>query len=146
MIGYLTSRLGSYKPSSASPEPETRRLTARTVTLPFKESWYNKLYIPWLFAHRHSPHSNAIQTTKYTLLNFIPKNLWEQFHRLANVYFLFVCIINFIPAVEALDKEVALVPLLFVLVVPAIKDGYEDYRRYKCDRQVNKKLVKVFDW
>ncbi len=31
---------------------------------------------------------NSIQTTKYNFFNFIPKNLMEQFSKLANVYFL----------------------------------------------------------
>lgn len=30
---------------------------------------------------------NSIQTSKYTLLNFFPKQLYEQFSKLANVYF-----------------------------------------------------------
>lgn len=131
--------------SAQGDHSESRRLTARTVTLP-EEKWYNRIYIPWLIPHRRSPHSNAVQTTKYTLLNFIPKNLWEQFHRFANIYFLFIVVINFIPEVEAVGVEVAYLPLVFVLVAPAIKDAYEDYRRYKCDKQVNKKLAQVYDW
>ena len=34
--------------------------------------------------------NNSISTTKYTLLSFIPKNLMEQFSKLANVYFLVI--------------------------------------------------------
>ena len=37
---------------------------------------------------------NKIRTTKYTPLNFIPKNLWFQFHNIANDYFLFLIILN----------------------------------------------------
>jgi hypothetical protein len=33
---------------------------------------------------------NSLTTSKYTILNFVPKNVWEQFHRVANVYFLFI--------------------------------------------------------
>lgn len=36
---------------------------------------------------------NKIRTAKYTPLIFIPKNLWLQFHNIANVYFLFVTIL-----------------------------------------------------
>lgn len=36
---------------------------------------------------------NKIRTAKYTPLIFIPKNLWLQFHNVANVYFLFVTIL-----------------------------------------------------
>lgn len=31
---------------------------------------------------------NSVTNSKYTLLNFVPRALWEQFQRLANVYFL----------------------------------------------------------
>lgn len=33
---------------------------------------------------------NTLVTSKYTIANFIPKNIWEQFHRVANVYFLLI--------------------------------------------------------
>jgi hypothetical protein len=34
--------------------------------------------------------NNYISTTKYNLLSFLPLNLFEQFRRIANVYFLIV--------------------------------------------------------
>lgn len=37
---------------------------------------------------------NKIRTAKYTPLSFIPKNLWFQFHNIANVFFLFLVILN----------------------------------------------------
>lgn len=37
---------------------------------------------------------NKIRTSKYTPLSFIPKNLWFQFHNIANVYFLFILILG----------------------------------------------------
>lgn len=37
---------------------------------------------------------NKIRTAKYTPLSFIPKNLWFQFHNIANVYFLFAIILG----------------------------------------------------
>lgn len=36
---------------------------------------------------------NKIRTAKYTPLSFVPKNLWFQFHTIANIYFLFVIIL-----------------------------------------------------
>lgn len=36
---------------------------------------------------------NKIRTAKYTPISFIPKNIWYQFHNLANVYFLFLIIL-----------------------------------------------------
>lgn len=37
---------------------------------------------------------NKIRTAKYTALSFVPKNLWFQFHNIANIYFLLVVILN----------------------------------------------------
>lgn len=37
---------------------------------------------------------NKIRTAKYTPLSFVPKNLWFQFHNVANIYFLFLIILG----------------------------------------------------
>lgn len=37
---------------------------------------------------------NKIRTAKYTPISFIPKNIWFQFHNIANVYFLFIIILS----------------------------------------------------
>uniref|UniRef100_A0A3Q1EZM7 Phospholipid-transporting ATPase n=1 Tax=Acanthochromis polyacanthus TaxID=80966 RepID=A0A3Q1EZM7_9TELE len=86
--------------------------------------------------NRHFP-SNAIKTTKYTLLLFIPMNLFEQFHRLANIYFVGLAILNFIPVVNAFQPEVALIPICVILSLTAMKDAWEDFRRYQSDRKLN---------
>ncbi|XP_062899271.1 phospholipid-transporting ATPase VD-like isoform X1 [Mobula hypostoma] len=89
--------------------------------------------------------TNRIQTTKYTLLNFIPMNLFEQFRRAANLYFLFLVILNWMPSVEAFQKEITMLPLVVVLAIIAVKDGIEDYQRYKFDKQINNRTTKVYD-
>ena len=38
--------------------------------------------------------SNVIRTSRYTVLNFVPKNLFEQFRRAANFYFLCMAVIQ----------------------------------------------------
>lgn len=88
--------------------------------------------------------NNRIRTTKYTLLNFVPRNLFEQFHRAANLYFLFLVVLNWVPLVEAFQKEITMLPLVVVLTIIAIKDGLEDYRKYKIDKQVNNLITKVY--
>ncbi|XP_040274842.1 phospholipid-transporting ATPase VD [Bufo bufo] len=87
--------------------------------------------------------NNKIRTTKYTLLNFIPRNLFEQFHRAANLYFLFLVVLNWVPVVEAFQKEITMIPLLVVLTIIAIKDGLEDYRKHKLDKVINHLLARV---
>lgn len=36
---------------------------------------------------------NKIRTAKYTPISFVPKNLYFQFHNIANIYFLFIIIL-----------------------------------------------------
>ena len=89
--------------------------------------------------------NNYVRTTKYTVLSFLPKNLFEQFHRFANLYFLFIVLLNWVPEISAFGREVAMLPLVFVMGVTAIKDLFEDRRRYLSDRRVNTSTCRVYD-
>ncbi len=37
---------------------------------------------------------NKVRTAKYTPLSFVPKNLFLQFHNIANIYFFFIIILS----------------------------------------------------
>lgn len=80
---------------------------------------------------------NGIKTTKYSVWSFIPLNLLEQFRRVANIYFVGLAVLNFIPAVNAFQPQVAIIPISVILSLTAIKDAWEDFRRYQSDRQLN---------
>jgi phospholipid-translocating ATPase len=87
---------------------------------------------------------NKIRTTKYTVLSFLPKNLMEQFHRFANLYFICIQILNWMPELNVFGKEIAMIPLMFVLGVTAIKDLFEDRRRYASDKRINNSTCRVY--
>ncbi|XP_042325758.1 phospholipid-transporting ATPase VD isoform X2 [Sceloporus undulatus] len=89
--------------------------------------------------------SNRIRTTKYRIWSFIPRNLYEQFHRAANLYFLFIVVLNWIPVVEAFRKEITMIPLLVVLTIIAVKDGLEDYSKYRLDKKINNFITLVYN-
>ena len=38
--------------------------------------------------------NNRIQTSKYTVFNFLPKNLFYQFMKMSNVYFFVIAILE----------------------------------------------------
>ena len=80
---------------------------------------------------------NKVKTTKYNCITLIPKALLFQFMRLANIYFLVCAIIQCIPAISPLGPATAIVPLLIVLSVSIIREGYEDYKRGKLDKEQN---------
>jgi magnesium-transporting ATPase (P-type) len=88
--------------------------------------------------------NNFISTTKYNLLTFIPLNLFEQFRRKANFYFLLVAIIS-LTSLSPQSPVVSVSPLIFVLAVSAAKEAIEDYQRFKQDKQTNNRLVLVWN-
>jgi phospholipid-translocating ATPase len=53
---------------------------------------------------------NKIRTAKYTPLIFVPKNLWLQFHNVANIYFLFVTILAVSPRTSTLWTQRLICP------------------------------------
>jgi phospholipid-translocating ATPase len=57
---------------------------------------------------------NKIRTAKYTPLSFIPKNLWFQFHNVANIFFLFIVIL----VVSPIRKQYPNTTANRVLVLP----------------------------
>uniref|UniRef100_A0A665UWY7 Phospholipid-transporting ATPase n=1 Tax=Echeneis naucrates TaxID=173247 RepID=A0A665UWY7_ECHNA len=85
---------------------------------------------------------NRIVSSKYTFWNFIPKNMFEQFRRVANFYFLIIFLVQLIIDTPTSPITSGL-PLFFVITVTAIKQGYEDWLRHKADNAVNQCPVHV---
>lgn len=90
----------------------------------------------------HCDRPNLITTSKYTIVNFIPKNLFEQFRRLANFYFLVISMLQ-MASNSPVTPATSLVPLSFVIGVTALKQAYEDFLRHKTDNEVNGRSVSV---
>ncbi|XP_058578383.1 phospholipid-transporting ATPase VB isoform X2 [Neofelis nebulosa] len=87
---------------------------------------------------------NQIKTSKYTVLSFIPKNIFEQLHRFANLYFLGIVGLNFVPVANAFQPEVGVIPICIILAVTAIKDAWEDLRRCKSDKVINNQECLIY--
>ncbi|XP_067374937.1 probable phospholipid-transporting ATPase IA isoform X4 [Channa argus] len=87
--------------------------------------------------------SNRVSTAKYNVLTFLPRFLYSQFRRAANAFFLFIALLQQIPDVSPTGRWTTLVPLLFILVVAAVKEIIEDLKRHKADNVVNKKECQV---
>ncbi|MBN3296332.1 AT8B2 ATPase, partial [Amia calva] len=86
---------------------------------------------------------NRIKTSKYNIFTFLPINLFEQFQRVANAYFLFLLILQLIPQISSLSWFTTIVPLVLVLTITAVKDATDDYFRHKSDKQVNNRQSQV---
>ncbi|CAG5125541.1 unnamed protein product, partial [Candidula unifasciata] len=87
--------------------------------------------------------NNYISTSKYNIFTFLPKNLFEQFQRLANAYFLGLLVLQLIPAVSSLEPVATIIPLVFVLSISAIKEAIDDFQRHRSDGQVNNRCSYV---
>uniref|UniRef100_A0A8D1TP43 Phospholipid-transporting ATPase n=1 Tax=Sus scrofa TaxID=9823 RepID=A0A8D1TP43_PIG len=74
----------------------------------------NGLYTPQKFI------DNRIISSKYTVWNFVPKNLFEQFRRVANFYFLIIFLVQLMIDTPTSPITSGL-PLFFVITVTAIK-------------------------
>lgn len=74
--------------------------------------------------------NNYVRTSKYTIASFLPKTLFEQFRRVANFFFLVVGILAFTP-VAPYSASSSIFPLFFVIGTSMVKEGIEDYGRYK---------------
>uniref|UniRef100_A0A1A8PNA1 Phospholipid-transporting ATPase n=1 Tax=Nothobranchius rachovii TaxID=451742 RepID=A0A1A8PNA1_9TELE len=110
---------------------EENWVDSRTVYIGHKEPPPGaEVYIPQRYPDNH------IVSSKYTFWNFIPKNLFEQFRRIANFYFLIIFLVQLMIDTPTSPVTSGL-PLFFVITVTAIKQGYEDWLRHKADNEVN---------
>ncbi|XP_067103371.1 phospholipid-transporting ATPase IG isoform X2 [Osmerus mordax] len=117
---------------------EEGRVDSRTVYVGHRPCPSAEAFIPPKFC------DNRIVSSKYTVWNFLPKNLFEQFRRIANFYFLIIFLVQVIVDTPTSPVTSGL-PLFFVITVTAIKQGYEDWLRHKADNEVNKYLVTVLE-
>ncbi|OMJ91299.1 hypothetical protein SteCoe_6191 [Stentor coeruleus] len=88
--------------------------------------------------------SNQVVTSRYSLINWIPKSIILQFARVSNIYFLAITILVFFPFSPRLPWGLAST-FLGVIAFTMIKEGVEDISRHKQDREVNKAKVTIYD-
>jgi len=87
---------------------------------------------------------NKVVTAKYNFLTFLPKALFYQLKRVSTIYFVIIAILNMIPAISPLYSASSLIPVVIVLAISLIREGYEDYQRTKFDKSQNSILVTVY--
>ncbi|KAF8200726.1 calcium transporting ATPase [Pholiota molesta] len=87
--------------------------------------------------------SNFVSTSKYNLITFVPKFLYEQFSKYANLFFLFTACIQQIPGVSPTEPYTTIAPLAVVLMASAFKEIQEDLKRHQSDTELNARKAKV---
>ncbi|EDL45772.1 Adenylate and Guanylate cyclase catalytic domain containing protein [Plasmodium vivax] len=95
--------------------------------------------------------TNQICSNKYGTYSFLFKSLYEQFLRLPNIWFLIICLLEFMPAFQNLSnymyytKHSSIYLLAFFVCISIVKNVYEDSRRSNIDSQINNRLCHVVD-
>nr|XP_043639863.1 probable phospholipid-transporting ATPase 4 [Erigeron canadensis] len=95
--------------------------------------------------HKTKPYkypTNEVYTTKYNVITFLPKSLFEQFRRVANLYFLLVAVLS-VTSLAPFSPLSLIAPLVFVVGISILKEGVEDWNRFLQDLDVNSRKVKV---
>ncbi|CAG9335532.1 unnamed protein product [Blepharisma stoltei] len=81
---------------------------------------------------------NEVSSGRYTLASFLPKNLFEQFQRTSNIWFLLVSVFQLIPIqLNPTNSWTTIAPLGILIFFTLLKDAYNDYFRHKDDIKVN---------
>ncbi|KAG8456790.1 hypothetical protein GDO86_002538 [Hymenochirus boettgeri] len=147
--------------SPRSEEPEQNRINREAEqshsTLPKETTWQVKANDPnfcdmpefkkksFLCFKKSKYAGNAIKTYKYNPITFLPLNLFEQFKRAANAYFLVLLILQTIPQISTVTWSTTLIPLLLVLGITAIKDLVDDIARHRMDNEINNRPTEVMN-
>ena len=85
---------------------------------------------------------NHLRTARYrSPLDFVPLNLFAQFAgKVTNCYFLFIAVLQCIPAVSLTKGSPSGAPaLVFVILVSMVKDALADYEKHRHDREENER-------
>ncbi|THV51960.1 hypothetical protein BGAL_0093g00040 [Botrytis galanthina] len=88
---------------------------------------------------------NTIRSSRYTIWNFVPRQLFFQFSKLANAYFLLVSILQMVPGLSPTGSYTTIAPLLVFVMISMAKEGYDDVRRYKLDQVENNNQTLVLN-
>ena len=132
---YSSFREGLFQPKQLPPSVDGRHVMVNvTRNEPNVDERTGQTYI-----------SNFIRSCRYTPLNFIPRQLWAQFGKLANFYFLCVSILQMIPGLSTTGTYTTIIPLLVFVGISMAKEGYDDLRRYRLDREENERIALILD-
>ncbi|PVV02843.1 hypothetical protein BB560_002693, partial [Smittium megazygosporum] len=126
------SKFKRNKDEDKPPQFETREVYFNRHVEPTKQETHTIGYV-----------TNRISTSQYTFYNFIPLNLYRQFKRAANLYFLLMTTVQLIPYFAISSPVLAILPIVAVLAITAFKDALEDWRRHLNDKNINEQRAKV---
>lgn len=80
---------------------------------------------------------NKVNNQKYSIFTLLPLFLWAQFSQFGNLYFLVTAILQLIPELQVTYWWTNWGPLFMVLLISFLREVYDDFLRWKRDREVN---------
>lgn len=86
---------------------------------------------------------NTISSSRYSLYSFLPKQLYAQFSKIANIYFMTVSILQMIPSWSTTGTYTTIIPLLVFISISMLREAFDDYRRHLQDQKENNNYTKV---
>ncbi|CCH40607.1 phospholipid-translocating ATPase [Wickerhamomyces ciferrii] len=87
--------------------------------------------------------NNVITSARYSIYTFLPRQLYAQFSKIANLYFLTVAILQMIPSWSTTGTYTTIVPLLIFITISIVREGYDDWRRHLLDKKENNQFSKI---
>ena len=87
---------------------------------------------------------NIVRNQKYSIITFVPIVLFYQFKQFQNMFFLLTAVSQFFPLLQVGSMLFSfLAPLILVLFLTMLKEGWDDFQRYRRDKEANTKKYPV---
>ena len=97
---------------------------------------------------------NKLNNQKYSICTFIPLVLYNEFKFFFNLFFLLIALSQLVPFLrvgKALHQIMHVIgflitylaPLMFVLFITMLKEAYDDFQRFRRDKEMNNKKHQI---
>ena len=86
---------------------------------------------------------NKINNQKYSFLTFVPLVLFHEFKFFFNLFFLLIALSQLVPFLRVGFLITYVAPLMFVLFINMMKEAFDDFQRYRRDKDMNLKQHEV---
>jgi len=149
--GARGSRVGSGDGVDQAKKTDHRKFSAGNFKFGFGRSKPDPSTLGPRIIYLNNPPANAsnryvdnhVSTAKYNVATFLPKFLFEQFSKYANLFFLFTAILQQIPNISPTNRYTTIGPLIVVLLVSVGKELVEDFKRRNSDKTLNDSKARV---
>ncbi|CAG9312635.1 unnamed protein product [Blepharisma stoltei] len=90
--------------------------------------------------------SNEIRSSRYNFWTFLPLNLFDQFMRPSNIWFLYVSLLEILVLSDgSVYSYSTIIPLVILLLFTGVKDALCNYQKNDCDKKINNEMFLVWN-